>query len=358
VEETDSVLTRIEPVLARTDSPDARALAEGIRFANARSLGDFRTSLRCAEVVEKIPGLGPVADCWRLGLASLSGDLETATAAPSWENCLGDDSRFVTYAKLCGRDPAVDRLGLTAFESWGMGRDAEALERAERARRWAEDHGDARSGIWALFILCMLLELRRDWPALAARAPEIDAEAARHRITPWLGVGTALSHWAHSWEKAEPVYPGALFASILRDRGHSSNVSLRTMLLLLSSRIYARAAELTVAEATARDGLAYCEKTDERHMEPELERQLTRVLAAVGERTGAREAWTRALEAAQAQGNVVSEVRTRIDLVEAGEASPADYARLRSLRRRLGARFGPHERQLLDRLPGLLENRH
>ena len=296
-----------------------------------------------------------MATCWRLGVASLAGDLEEAIEPPAFEDDLGDDDRFATYARLCGRDPEVDRLGLTAFACWGLGRDAEALERTERAVRWAEDHGDARSGIWALFMQCMLHELRRDWPALALRAPEIDVQAARHRVTPWLGVGTALAQWAHSRERAEPVFPGAMFATILRDRGHSSNVSLRTMLLLLSSRVYEGASELAGAEGAARDGLAYCEKTDERHMAPELERQLARVLAATGREAEAREARHRAIEVAREQGNVVSEVRTRVDRIEAGAGDPGDPARLRTLRKRVGARFGPHERQLLDRLPGLLE---
>jgi len=355
VEETDRILTRIEPILERAGDVEARALAEGFRFANARSLGDFRQGLHCAEGVDRVPGLAPVGACWRLGIASLAGDLDAAIATPAWEDDLGDDRRFIDYARRCGRDPEVDRLGLTAYASWALGRDAEALERAERARRWAEDRGDARSGVWALFMLCMLHELRRDWTALAGRAPEIDEQAARHRVTPWLGVGTALHHWARSREKAEPVYPGALFASILRDRGHSSNVSLRTMLLLLSSRIYARAADLSAAEATARDGLGYCEKTDERHMAPELERQLARVLDAAGQGAAAGEARSHAVVVARAQGNLVSEVRTRVDRIEAGEADPDDHVRLSTLRKRMGARFGPHERKLLDRLPGLLE---
>jgi DNA-binding winged helix-turn-helix (wHTH) protein len=352
VEETDELLRRIEPVLDRSGSPRARALAEGFRFANARSLGDFAAALECADRVEQIGGMQPVATCWRLGVASLAGDLAEAIQAPEHEDSLGDDPGFIEYARLCGRDPEVDRLGLTAFAAWGLGRDAEAVDRARRATRLAKHSGDARSLIWALFMLCMLHELRRDWPALRSLAPQVDEQAARHEVTPWLGVGVALSRWALSQEQPEPSPTTAAFASIMLDRGHASNVSLRTMLLLLSSRLYAFAGDFAGAARAAGDGLDYCEHTDERHMAPELHRQLGRVHAATGDMAAARDAWGLGLEVARAQGNVVSEVRTLADRTSAGERVDADPSRLRVLRKRLGARFGPHERALLDGLAG------
>lgn len=350
VEESEALLRRIGPALARTEDPRPRALAEGFRFANARSLGDFTSALGCADRVADLPGMAPVAECWRLGVASLAGRLTAATALPDWEDALGDDPAFIAYARLCGRDPEVDRLGLTAFASWGLGRDTDALERAGRAVRWADDRGDARSRIWALFMLCMLHDLRRDWAALAELAPVVDEQTTRHGITPWLGVGTALSIWARARAEGAPMPSGSQFASILRERGHASNVSLRTMLLLLSSRIFSSGGDLAGAEEAARDGLACCARTEERHVAPELERQLARVLACRGDAPGARQARERALERAREQGHVVAEIRARSDRIAAGERVAADRPRLRALRKRVGARIGPHERALLDRL--------
>ena len=63
----------------------------------------------------KIDDMGPVATCWRLGVASLTGELSEAIRAPEHEDTLGDDPTFIESARLCGRDPEVDRLGLTAF---------------------------------------------------------------------------------------------------------------------------------------------------------------------------------------------------------------------------------------------------
>jgi hypothetical protein len=54
----------------------------------------------------------------------------------------------------------------------------------------------------------------------------------------------SLSRWAQSRERNEPLSVASQFASIMRDRGHASNVSLRTRLLLLSSRLYAHANDL------------------------------------------------------------------------------------------------------------------
>jgi hypothetical protein len=354
LEETTELLKRMEPMLARAEDPSAQALAEGFRFANARSLGDFDAALACADRLDAIDGMTPVAACWRLGLASLAGELSTAVAPLASEQTIAHDARFVEYARLCGRDPEVDRLGLTAFASFFLGDDADALDRANRAVRWAEERGDARSRIWALFMLCMLHEQRLDWQSLAELAPEVDEYGLRHQITPWLGVGTALSSWADACRTGEPSPRGVPFAAIMRDRGHSSNVSLRTMLLLLSARTFARCGKLTDAEQVTRDGLDYCSNTAERHMAPELERHLARILDAKEQRPAARDARTRALDVARRQGNVVSELRTLADRADAGESVASDRARIDLLQGSVGPLLCAADRGSLDRLRSCL----
>jgi hypothetical protein len=255
VEETAALLERIDPILERACDSKANALAEGLRSANARSLGDFDTALACADRVAGIDGMARVATCWRLGVASLAGELQTAVTLSPSDDALADAPYLIEYARLCGRDPEVDHLGLTAFASFLLGH-----------------------------------------------------------------------------------------------RGHSSNVSVRTMLLLLSSRIFARCGRLVDAEQSARDGLGYCATTDERHMVPELERQLGEILEARGQERAAREARLRALDAARGQGNVVSELRTLADLIASGEVDSGDRARLAGLRDRVGSLVCPSDRALLDRL--------
>ena len=350
VEETAALLERIEPILARTGDPQATALAAGFRFANARSLGDFATALDCADRMADIDAMAPIATCWRFGVASLAGDLAAAVTPPMPAEALDDVPHVVEFARLSGRDPEIDRLGLTAFASFFLGRDADALERAERAVQCAEDRGDARSKIWAMFMLCMLHELRHDWPALDELAIEVDTHSLRYQITPWLGVGTALSSWARACEQGQPDDRGAPFAAVMRDRGRSSNVSLRTMLLLLASRIFVQAGKLEDAEQSARDGLDFATGTDERHMLPELERQLGRILEVRGRGRAAREARDRALRTARSQGNVVSELRTLADRIDSGEAVANDRARLAALRSQVGSFLCPSDRALLEGL--------
>ena len=119
--------------------------------------------------------------------------------------------------------------------------------------------------------------------------------------------------------------------------------------MLLSSRISLRSKDLAGAEIAAREGLAFCERTHDRHAMAELERQFAQVLQARGGEQAAQEARFRALEIARLQGNVVAEVRTLADCIDAGHGDDAIGQRLRALHKRLGPRFGPHERALLER---------
>lgn len=348
VEETAALLARIEPLRERAsgDHTDKRtsALVEAFRFANARNLGDYDEAFAGANAVDEIGGLMEVTDCWRVGLASVAGNFHEATFDAEWGESLPQNPQFAPFARRCGRDPGVDRLGLSAFAFWARGRDADAVRAAERAVRWAEEYGDARGKVWALFILCLLHDLRRDWTALRTLAPEIDQHAQRHDITPWLGVGGGFNFWGSVRENADHDLPGNPLASILRDRGHATSSSLRTALLMLASRIFTWDGDHETAEATVREGLAFCERTDERFMHAELQRQLGKLRMIQGDPTGAQRAWQRAIEIAREQGHIVAEIRTLVVRLERG-----DRDRLAELQRSVGPQLGPWERSLLDR---------
>jgi len=331
VEETEVLLERIEPLLARAGDERLRAVAEGFRFSNARCTGDSARGRIAMERVSGVDELQEVASCWRACAGTLAGDFDAATVDSSWGDALPTNPRFHDFARHCGRDPGIDRLGLSAFAFWARGADAIALDRAERAVAWARDSGDVRGRIWALFLLCMLHEMRRDWTALRRGAPEIDHASARSGVSSWLGVGTGLRLWAEAREKGEPGPAIRPLASILLDRAHSTSTSLKSMLLLLASRVFTWSDDLERAERAARDGIAWAERAQEVFVAAELHRQLGAVLSRSERADDAAAARRCGLALARAQGHRVSELRGLADQVGAHAATPECLSRLREL---------------------------
>jgi len=350
VEETASLLERVAPLLERSADPRQRVLAEAFAMANARCAGDYAPARALAERASAVPGLEEVAACWRVVAASLAGELDAATQEPDWGDALPGEPRFHEFARLCGRDPGIDRLGLSAFAFWARGRDALAVSRAERAVTWAEDSGDARGRIWALFLLCTLHELRRDWGEVQRRAQEIDAASARGGVDSWLGFGSGMRLWAEARSRQQHGRSLGPLAAVLRDRARSSSTSLKSPLLLLASRVFEGCGDLEGAEGAARDAVAWSERSEERFLAPELHRQLGHVLGRRDDApAGAASAsLRRAVEIARAQGHVVGELRGLADLAAAGEATGAESERLRALRDAHAATLGPRERAAAD----------
>jgi len=350
VEKTAALLERIEPLLARVGDEEARATFEGFRFSNARCAGDYRRAHLSADRVAEIKGLEAVAACWQVVLASLAGDFETATADAAW----GDEvpgPAFREYTLRCGRDPGIDRLGLSAFAFWARGQDGLALSCAERAVRWSQQTGDARGCIWAMFLLCLLHEMRRDWKALGRWSREIDRASARSGVSSWLGVGTGLRLWAEASDTvsvdAEVAPHLRPLAVILHDRGRSTSTSFTTPLLLLASRVYARAGDLSSAEDAALEGISWSERTEERFLAAELRRQLGHVLRRRHGHFEAVGPWRDAVRIAAAQGHRVSELRSLAVLVETERATASERDRLVDLARDPVA-WGPQERKCVD----------
>jgi hypothetical protein len=331
VEETEALLERIGVLLAREQSELMRGVAEGFHYANARCLGDYERARAAAEAVSALEGLDSVADCWRTSLAVVAGDFETTTQEPGWGAALPADPRFHEFARLCGRDPGIDRLGHTAFAFWARGDDALAVATAERAVAWAGDSGDVRGRIWALFLLCLLHEMRRDWAELRRVAPEIDQATARSGVSPFLGVGAGLRMWAEAREKDEPGPGLRPLAEVLLDRARATSTSLTTPLLLLASRIFTWTGDFDAAERSAREGITWAERTGERMVVAELQRQLAQVLLRSGDPDTASAPLLRGVEIARAQGHRVSETRGLRDRLRAGRATPEEIARLEQL---------------------------
>lgn len=349
VEETEAWIERIRPLLERSGDARSRALAEGFRFANARCAGDHAVASACAERLASAEGLDEVASCWRVGLASLAGAFADATTDAAWGDALPASPRFLDFARHCGRDPGIDRLGLSAFAFWALGDDATAVGRADRAVTWAEQSGDTRGRIWALFLLCFLHELRRDWASLRRWGPEIDRASQRSGVSSWLGLGAGLRLWAEAREGADHRAALRQLGAILFERARASNTTLTSPIQLLASRVFHFAGDRARAEQAVLEGIAWSERTDECFLLAELHRQHGALLSGSGSALAARR---RGLEVARAQPHRVSEIRAIADLVEDGTANAHDRARLVALQDACGATLGAREAGRLERALG------
>ncbi len=331
VEETAALLERIDPLLPRCGAPWARGAAEAFQFSNARCVGDYDRAWQAIEVIELQPELARVADCWRRTLTVATGDFSPSADDADWGARLPLDPEFHAFARLSGRDPGIDRLGHVALAHFARGEDARAVACAERAVAWADASGDARGRIWALFLLCTVHEMRRDWGELRRLAPEIDQAGRRTGLSAWLGVGAGFRLWAEAREKGDPSPALMPLARILHDRGRSTSTTLTTPLLLFASRVFSWSGAHETAARVAREGIAWVERTGEHMVSAELYRQLGHALdrgAAPEEAAAARR---RGIELARRQGHVVSEARGLRDRQRAGVATPTELTRLLEL---------------------------
>lgn len=314
VEETETLLERIAPAIARAEDPGLHAREESFRFAIARCRGDYARARIALDRIGAVEGLEEFALCLRIGIEILTGDFAAEGADLAWGDEMPTTPSFHAFARSCGRDPAIDRLGFSAFALWARGEDALAVSRAERAEAWTRDSGDERGRIWALFLLCMLHEMRRDWAALGRWAPEIEQASQRSGVNSWLGLGTGLRLWAEAREKGGPGAEIRPLAAVLEDRGRSSSTTFSSPLLLLASRVYTWAGDLEAAGRAVRAGIEWADRTGEGMVIAELHRQLGQVLLRSGRREEAEATWRRALELAGRQGHRMAEARAAADL--------------------------------------------
>ncbi len=352
VEETQALLDRIAPALARLDDARAWSTAEGFSFANARVSGRHARARESLARIVGVPELAEVAECWSVALAVLEGEFEKVSRAADWVATEQTSEAVLAYGRATGRDPGLDRLGLSAFAIWANGEDARAVAQAERAVAWAESSGDQRGRIWALFLLCMLHEFRHDWSALERWAPEIDQESRKSGVLSWLGLGTGLGLWARAQGAEDRTAPTGLLAGIILERARSTSTSMSSLLFLFSARAAAWCGELEDAAGAAREGIEFCQRGEEKFALAELYRCLAGIRLAEDERVAAAELLDRGIEVAVGQGHRVSEIRSRIDRLSHGlsEDEAGDLERLRHLERHGSAAFGPSETRRLRML--------
>ncbi|MEZ4283084.1 MAG: hypothetical protein R3F21_26115, partial [Myxococcota bacterium] len=346
VAETGSLLERIAPELARSGTPEDRALAASFRYACARHAPKASDLANIADPVADVAWLAPAIEGWRAVFATLEGRFDQAAAIaladPEGEPIAGFRGRS-------GWDPWCEHLGFTAFACFARGDDREAVARSNRAIELAEAQNDVRITIWTRYLAMLLSELRRDWSRMIEVVAPMDGLGEAHGITSWLGAGSGFSIMAALRRAGKPDEVGCQrIGNIVRSRGLGPNSSPRTLLLLIASRMLAWGGDEKRARQTLDDALGIARRTSERFLEAELLRERAALALAASDRAGARSDWARALEIAEAQGAVVFALRTRADRIEADEAEADDRAQLAAIGDRFGASLGPHETARLE----------
>ncbi|MBK7949742.1 MAG: AAA family ATPase [Deltaproteobacteria bacterium] len=348
VQETQTLLARIEPELARAGGEQERALVAGFRYACARHFPRPDDLVRVADPVEDIDWLRPAVDCWKVVLASMAGQLATARQPAPAES---DSVPLRGFRARAGWDPWSEQAGYSAFACFAAGQDAEAVARSERAIQIAEERGDVRGILWTRFLAMLLSDLRDDWPRMLAAAEPMETLGQTHGITPWLGAGFGFSIWANVRQANKKNDVGCeRIGKIIRSRGNAPNSSPRTLVLLIASRVLAWASLKDLAREALKDALAIAAASQERFLLAELLRN--RALLCEERDPKAREDWARAVEIALEQGAVVFELRARADRVAAGAETPDDPKRLAAIGRDLARSLAPVDRGRLDRALG------
>lgn len=344
VRETEELLARVEPLIEPGDASN-EALALGFRCAVARQRPDVEAGLAHADRIEREHEMPDVAAAWRCVFDTLAGRFSAHTRPLPLRDPRAPAS--LRFGARCGWDPWVDHLCFSAFACWATGQDEEAVARCDRAISWAENRGDTRSQIWALFVALLLHELRRDWNALVPLADRIDPLSEAHQIRPWLGSGAGIGLWARLQRGELPDFTSEPIGTITRDRARAPNTCLRSAMLLLACRAFEFAGKHDEAMASCDEVFRYAQATGEKFLLPEILRQRARLTGKAGDEAEAREAWARAIEVARDQQAVVPELRALHDRVQAGAELRGDRDRLAALREEYESGLGDHERALL-----------
>lgn len=285
----------------------ARALALAVSFASLR--GRYREARSAILGVsgDEDPALVRAARACEVTIDVFEGRFQSARALARRVERERME-RGALPPPAAGIDPELVALAVTPIAAWVRGEDETARARLQHAL--ASSGRDPSAQAFALFMGCVLHDLRLDGEALLELAGRIDPLCTRHHVAAFTGAGNMLTGLALDALGRGGAYPYAFAFDVLRGMTRSdSPPRLRTFVLSVAARFAHRAGRPADALTTLDDGLAYAEQTGERFLLAELLRLAAQYRAASGDAAGAREALERALAVARGQGAIGFEVR-------------------------------------------------
>ena len=218
---------------------------------------------------------------------------------------------FITYR---GADPGVSALAYDACCLWCLGYPDQALKRSQEVLNLARelDHPFSLADVLS-FAGCLFNIMRRDAAAVKKYAQQLKNLVQETGFSGWRGIG--IIYWGQG-----AILQGEFQEGIAQmeqgtiERRSAGVWCYSTGILGALAMAHAKSGRLQLGLTTIDEALALVEKTDERHWEAELHRQLAEILLMEGDEVEAEACLQHAIAVAHRQQAKSWELRAAISL--------------------------------------------
>lgn len=174
-------------------------------------------------------------------------------------------------ATRAGQDPGVNCLAMTARTLWTLGYPDQALRKCQEALALAQDLRHPLSVGFALAVMTMIHQLRREAPEAQEKAEAAIAICREYGFAFYLALETIRRGWALAVQRQPEEGIAQLRQRLAALRATGAEFSLSHYLAALAEA-YEKAGQIDKGLITLSEGLAVAEKHEERFDEAELYR--------------------------------------------------------------------------------------